>query len=544
MNRSRKPSNQETQARVARLIDIGVALSAETDLDVLLVKIVQYSREITRADAGTLYILSDGKLHFRIIQNDSLGVSLGGASGGEINLDPVPIVESNVSGRAALTGSTIRIEDVYSSTEFDFEGPRNYDAQTGYKSRSMLVCPMKDTGGKVIGFLQLMNSIDQETGKVRGFCDDDVHICEALASQAAVAVTNAHLVTELNNMMDALIKVLGVAVDAKSAYTGNHVQRVATLNVALASAVSASSDPPFSDVSFSEKQLEEIKISGWLHDVGKVTTPVHIMDKAKKLETIFDRIDLVKERFFGIKKFLEVNALKEKLKIALQGPNGNDPAEIDKELEKQLTQLNIDFQFLAECNQPGEFLDNSKLDRICEIAGKTYEEEGKIRNYLTEDETKNLSIRKGTLTDEEMDVMRGHVECTKKMLDQIPFADHLKNVVLYASQHHERLNAKGYPKGLKAEQIPLQSRILAIADLYEALSAKDRPYKKSMNLKTILSILEKCASDGEIDKDVLNLLVNDKIYLVLDEKSEDQEPAEVIKQGAGRELRSQGGRHG
>lgn len=509
-------SNQETQTRVSRLIDIGVALSAETDLDVLLVKIVQYSREITHADAGALYLLAKGKLHFRVIQNDTLGVNLGGASGGEIDFDPVPLVKSNVSAYAALTGSTIRIKDVYSSTEFDFEGPRKYDAQTGYRSRSMLVCPMKDTEGKVIGVLQLMNSLDLQSGEIRGFCEEDVRICEALASQAAVAVTNAHLLDELKKMMESLIKVLGVAVDAKSAYTGNHVQRVAALNVALASAVSESSSPPFSDVRFSDKELEEIRISGWLHDVGKVTTPVHVMDKATKLETLFDRIELVGQRFSAIKKSMEIKALNDKLKIALQGPNGRAISDIDLELENQLSGLESDFQFLVKCNQPGEYMDDAQVKKLKSVAEKTYEDANVELPYLTEDELKNLSIRRGTLTDEEMSVMRDHVVQTKRMLKQIPFADHLKNVCLYASQHHEKLDGKGYPDGLKAGQIPLQSRILAIADLYEALSAKDRPYKKPMNLETILLILQRCASGGEIDRDLLNLLINEKIYKILE----------------------------
>jgi HD-GYP domain-containing protein (c-di-GMP phosphodiesterase class II) len=502
----------EAEGRVARLIEIGVALSAETDLDALLEKIVQYAREITCADAGTLYELADGELHFRIIQNDTLGVSLGGVSGGHISLAPVPLLETNVSAHAALTGLTVRVDDVYASEEFDFEGPRKYDAQTGYRSRSMLVVPLRTPERGVIGVLQLMNAVDAEDGRVVGFRDDVVSIGEAFASQAAVAITNARLLGELQGMMESMIRVLGVAIDAKSPYTGNHVQRVAEVNVALAKALSDTRQPPFETVRFSGAELEEIRIAGWLHDVGKVTTPVHVMDKATKLEAQFDRIELIRARFELIRRGLEIAALQDKLACSGSGEARAVSERIDQELKADVAELEDEFQFVARCNRPGEFVDEADLKTLTRIAQKTYDENGEQRPYLTDDEVANLAIRRGSLTAREIDVMRQHVAWTTRMLNQIPFTERLRNVPVYASQHHEKLNGTGYPNGVCGDDLPLQSRILAIADFYEALSAKDRPYKDAMDQATILAILRRAAEEGEIDLEILEFAVEAGVF--------------------------------
>ncbi|GAB4271091.1 MAG: HD family phosphohydrolase [Deferrisomatales bacterium] len=488
-------------SRLARLIEIGVALSAETDIDVLLEHIVRYAREITRADAGTLYILEGDRLEFRILQNDTLGVRLGGATGEAVALEPVALDEKNVSGYAALRGVTVRIDDVYTSGEFDFEGPRRYDALTGYRSRSMLVIPMKEREGAVVGVLQLMNALDPETGSVVGFPEADVRIAEAFASQAAVALCNARLLQETRDILEALIRVLGVAIDAKSPYTGNHVQRVAELNVALARALHDCREAPFAQVGFSPQELEEIRIAGWLHDVGKVTTPVHVMDKATKLEAQFDRIELIRTRFRLIRRTAELEAR----------TGGSDPAR-DAELQRRLEELDEDLRFVERCNRPGEFLEDAALERLRSIARKTYRDGGRDRPYLTDDEVRHLSIRRGSLTPEEMAAMREHVAWTARMLEQIPFSKHLSNVPRFAAHHHERLNGTGYPQGLTARDLPLQSRILAVADFYEALSAKDRPYKRPMDRDTVLAILRKAAAAGEIDGDILELAVREGVF--------------------------------
>jgi HD-GYP domain-containing protein (c-di-GMP phosphodiesterase class II) len=509
---SRDRFNEE---RSARLIELGIALSAEADLHRLLEKVVSFARELTNADGGTLYILSGGKLHFRIIQNSSLNISLGGAPGDVIDMEPVALERENVSGYAALSGETINIEDVYSLQTFDFTGPKRFDEKTGYHSSSMLVVPMKDHLGEVIGVLQLTNAVDGETGEPVTFNLESENLTKALASQAAVAITNARLIRDVRELFDALVRVLAAAVDAKSPYTGNHVQRVAILNLMIAQTISEAEHGPFADVRFTPAELEEIRLAGWLHDVGKVTTPTWVMDKGTKLQTVFDRIELIRTRFELIAQKIENDALRARL-ARLEGDGADGPGQTEQleQAGERLAALAKDFEFLERVNVPKEFVDDEMLARLDDIAGRSFEIDGERRRYLSEDEHRNLSIRKGTLNAEEIQIMRDHVSYTGKILAEVPFKEtkHLKNVALYAKQHHEKLNGQGYPTGLGGPKLPLQSRILAVADFYEALAAKDRPYKKPMPPEVILKILRAAAADGEIDSEVLELMVREGLH--------------------------------
>jgi len=507
-------ANSKTQ--VMRLTEIGIALSAELNLDALLEKIVHHARELTDADAGTLYLLAGDCLHFKILQNASLDIFQGGTTGRQIDLKPVPLDRANVSAYAALEQKTVNIEDVYESEEFDFSGPRRYDSVTGYRSKSMLVVPMKNHEGNIIGVLQLMNSVDPQTGEVIRFHDEVVGLTEALASQAAVAITNASLIEETKALFESLIRVMATAIDAKSLYTGNHIERVALLNLFLARAINEKTEGPLAGVQFSEKELEEIRLAGWLHDVGKITTPEWVMDKATKLQAIYDRIGLIRMRYAFIKESVKACSPRSDQCGKVQETSTTG----DEELPARLDELDQEIQFLEQCNKPSEFLDDEKLARLGQIAQKTFEFESETHARLTENELYNLSIRKGSLTSEEIQVMKDHVVETRKMLSQIPFKGHLKNVPLYAAQHHEKLNGTGYPDGLHEQDIPIQSRILAVADFYEALVAKDRPYKKPMPLEVAFSILRKAAQNGEIDSDILDILIEDKVYERLEKGKE------------------------
>jgi len=503
-----------------RLIDIGIALSAELDLDRLLEKIVQYTRELTHADAGTLYLLIQGKLHFKIIQNDSLGISKGG-TGSYINLPPVELDKTNVSAYTAITGETVNIDDVYESEDFDFTGPRKYDATTGYRSRSMLVVPMKNHKGECIGVLQLLNATDPSSGTIIPFPPEIVDCVRALTSQAAVSITNATLIKETKDLFESLIKVLAVSVDAKSHYTGNHVQRVAELNVWLARAVNETGTGPLKDIHFSEKEMEEIRLAGWLHDVGKIVTPVWVMDKSVKLESIVDRIGLLKLRFELIKSLSAIHAYRKKTEILESGGDTDKECRrIDADLEHELQESDDMFRFIEECNQPNQFMEDEKIEKLSKIAERTYTLNGEEHPYLTQDELHNLQTRKGSLTREQMDIMRDHVVWTGKMLNEIPFKGPLKHVPLFAAQHHEKINGTGYPGGISDSDIPIQSRILAISDFYEALSAKDRPYKKPMPEEKIISILTSAAEHGEIDKDILDTMIEQKIHTRFEQEYE------------------------
>ncbi|HNY27818.1 MAG TPA: HD domain-containing phosphohydrolase [Candidatus Sumerlaeota bacterium] len=498
------------QRQVHHLTEIGIALSGELNLDALLQKTLGFARELTLADAGTLYLIEDNLLQFKILQNDTLQIYKGGATGEPITLDPVRMEKTNVSAYAALLRQTVRVEDVYDEhDEFDFSGPRRYDALTGYHSRSMLVVPMKDHEDEVIGVLQLINALKPGTREVIGFSDESVNLAEALASQAAVAISNANLIEETRNLFESLIQVLATATDQKSHYTGNHIQRVAEFNVFLAQAINDKTDGPFANVHFSARELDEIRIAGWLHDVGKITTPEWVMDKATKLEGIFDRAELIRERFENKRLRLELERLKR------QSPSDVTPEETEaaeREYAEKLQGLEADLEFVLACNQPSQRMDPGAVERLSTIAHQMVEERDGPHALLTDSELHNLSVSRGTLTGEQMAIMRDHVTTTAKMLAQVPFRHHLKNVPRYAAQHHERLNGTGYPLGLKSDQIPLQSRILAIADFYEALAAKDRPYKKALPEEKLLEILQAASNAGEIDPDILQLLTEDKVH--------------------------------
>ncbi len=499
-------------SQIRRLSEIGIALSAERNLDKLLGMIVDEARRFTNADGGTLYIREGDVLVFKILQNQSMKTRMGGASGQPIPFPPVELKESNVSAYVALKAVSVNIPDVYHSNLFDFTGPMRFDKATGYRSKSMLVVPMKNHEGETIGVLQLLNARDEKAEEVIPFSPDYEILTESLASQAAVAITNVMLIRDIENLFESFVQAMAKAIDARSPYNVSHTRRVAGLAIILGEAINAEKDGFFGNMSFTSEEVNELRLAGWLHDVGKVTTPEWVVNKATKLEKIIDRVELIKTRFNYIKKNLETEALKQKVEIL---SNGGPPQEIEKvdgQLKEELEQLEDELAFVVRSNKPGEFMEDKKLEKLQGIAQKSYMEDGESRPYLTEDELLNLSIRKGSITEDERDVMKDHVAMTAKMLDEIPFIKKLKNVPSYAAAHHECLNGKGYPKGLKGDEIPMQARILALVDFYEALTAQDRPYKKGMPLKKALQILGFAVKDGHLDKELYDLFVSKKVY--------------------------------
>lgn len=504
---------EKVTAQVLKLNQIGIALSAERNLDRLLEMIVDEARNLTNADGGTLYTVEGDVLKFQIVQNASMGIRMGGTTGIPIPWPPVPLGKANVSAYVALTGEIVNIPDVYEAQGFDFSGTRRYDAHNHYRSKSMLVVPMRNHEEEIIGVLQLINAQDPETGEIVEFLPEHVNLVASLASQAAVAITNARLIQDLEQLFEALIEVLAKAVDEKSPYTAGHITRVTEYAYALAQALNEEVLQKEGKPLFTTDQLRELRIAGLLHDIGKITTPEWVIDKAKKLEKIFDRIELVEERFKKAKALAKARALEQELRLLEKGAPLQEIRCLEESLERELLQYDQDLEFVRECNEPGEFLSDDRIERLKEIARKTYlDEDGQEKPLLTEDELKNLSIRKGSITWEELQVMRHHVVVTQRMLDKIPFTKRLKNVPLYAGQHHEMLDGSGYPLGLKGDQLPLQSRILAIADVFDALSAKDRPYKKAFPLETVVSILQKDASQGKLDPHLVQLFIERRIW--------------------------------
>jgi HD-GYP domain-containing protein (c-di-GMP phosphodiesterase class II) len=509
--------------RLTELNRIGIALSREKDINRLLEAILVAAKLITNADGGTLYrVHGDKELRFEIMRTDSLGIAMGGTTGREIPFYPVKLYEddgapnnSMVVAYAVLHDCTVNIADAYAAQGFDFSGTKSFDRKTGYRSKSFLTVPMKNHDDEIIGVLQLINAKDRVSGEILPFSEADQHLAESLASQAAVALTNRLLINQLEQLFESFINLINAAIDDKSPYTGGHCQRVPALTMMLAEAVNNSKTGPLADFSMSDKDRYELKIAGMLHDCGKVTTPVHVVDKATKLQTIYDRIGLIDTRFEVLKRDAEIRALKAKLEALERGEEGVWP-EVDARLRAEVKQLDADRAFLRLANIGSERMAPEDQQRVFNI-GTGYRwrdiDNNEDAPFLSNDEIGNLTIRSGTLTDEERKIINHHIEVTNMMLESLPWPKHLKNVPEYAGGHHERMDGKGYPRGLTREQMSVQARVMGIADIFEALTARDRPYKKGKTLTEALTILGKFKLNGHIDPDLFDVFMREKIYL-------------------------------
>ncbi|MBM15760.1 MAG: hypothetical protein CMH75_06695 [Nitrospina sp.] len=506
---------------IKKLSDIGRALSGVHDLNTLLEMILDQARNFTNADAGTLYILEGDTLRFQIVQNDSLKIRMGGTTGEKIPFPPVELKESNVSAYVALHGESVNIPDVYDTDLFDFTGPKKFDQSTGYRSKSMLVIPMKNHENDVIGVLQLLNAINIKNKEVIPFSNDYVNLSESLASQAAVAITNAKLISTMSELFEAFVKVMATAIDEKSPVTGGHIRRVANLTLTMAEFINGHNEGKFKDINFSPEQMYELRIAAYMHDIGKVTTPVEIVEKAKKLQTIFDRIHYVRLRMDYIIQKINLEGQRRIIELLEEGADKHKIEKAESDLKNETQELQDIRSFINKCNEPGEFLEDETLDRLKEISQRTYlDSEGKTQPFLTEDELLNLSIRRGSITEAERKKMQDHAAVTLRMLKQIPFTKKLKNIPNFAGAHHEFINGNGYPLGLKGDEIPFEGRLMAVTDIAEALTASDRPYKKAMPLETVYRILRSMVEKGELDNDLVELFIDKEIYKVYQDKYE------------------------
>lgn len=499
--------------------DIGIALSAEKDHVRLLEMILLKAKEITHADGGSLYTYADNRLNFEIIQTDSLGIHMGGTSGKPIKFTPVPLYDADgrpnmrmVAARAALGNKTVNIEDAYTSVEFDFSGTRSFDEKTGYRSRSFLTVPMTNHENELIGVLQLINAIDSETGEVTPFSELDQQLVESLASQAAVTITNRNLIDAQKKLFDSFIQLIAGAIDEKSPYTGGHCRRVPVITSMLADAACNIGIGPLKDFSMTQDEKYELEVAAWLHDCGKITTPEYVVDKGTKLETIFDRIHLVDTRFEIIRRDAIIRSLTRQLETVL-GVDRYDFAR-DGSLQQELARVEADREYIRNCNIGGEYISEEQKSRINEIAGRRWLSAlEKEEPLLQDDEVQNLQIGRGTLSVREREIINNHVSVTIKMLQSLPYPRHLRRVPEFAGGHHEKMNGTGYPNGLTRAQMSIPARMVAIADVFEALTARDRPYKKAMGLAQSLSILGRMKLDGHVDPDLFDVFVHEKIYL-------------------------------
>jgi len=505
--------------RLEQLNSIGASLSAERDINRLLEAILAAAKTITRADGGSLYRLTEERtLRFEIVRTSSLKYYLGGTTGNPVPFYPIQLYKdgkpnhSMVAAYAALTGKTVNIADAYTAEGFDFSGTRAFDSKTGYRSKSFLTVPMRNHENEIIGVLQLINAQDPRNGDIVAFSPSDQRLAESLASQAAIALTNRMLINQLEQLFESFINLINTAIDEKSPYTGGHCQRVPVLTMLLAEAVNETREGPLSDFQMSEKDRYELKIAGLLHDCGKVTTPVHVVDKATKLETIFDRVHLIDTRIEVLKRDMEIEVLKKKMAF-LEQRKPMEAAEEDQRLRERLRSLDDDRRFLHACNIGGERMRDEDIERVRRIAGYRWRDvSGHEADFLTEEEVKNLTIRAGTLTDEERKIINHHIVATIRMLEALPWPRHLAKVSEYAGGHHERMDGKGYPRGLTREQMSVQSRCMGIADIFEALTAKDRPYKKGKTLSESLEILGRMKLNNHVDPDLFDIFVRRKVY--------------------------------
>lgn len=502
-------------ANFEKLNEIGIALSKQKDINTLLEMILASARELTGADAGTLYIMnSDAKnLRFAITQNDKLDF-LNSARDPE-SIKKIPPVElydkegkpnlQQVISWCVLANKVVNIKDAYNNQDFDFSKTKEFDKNTGYESHSFLCVPMHDHEGEILAAIQLINKIDTN-GEVGFFDNIDQELVESLASQAGLVLNNQNLIAGLKNLFDSFVQVIANAIDAKSSHTGAHCRRMPTITSLINQAVNADTTGAYKNVNLTEDEVYEIETAAWLHDCGKIITPPHVMEKQTKLAGLFDKVGWLIARLEVYKRDLKLDLLNKKLASLESGIELD--AQAEKKYKEKDAEISNAIDVLIETNKGLEFTPDELIDTVKKISTYFYTDyKGNYQSLVEPEELANLSIRRGTLNEEERKIMESHVYYSKEMLSGLPFPKNMSRVPEFAGGHHEKLNGKGYPNGLKGDEVPLGTRILSLADVFEALTAPDRPYKKVMPLSQALSIMRNMVKDEHLDKDLFNLFI-------------------------------------
>ena len=488
-----------------KLIDIGYKISSEENYDLILENILEGAKELSGADGGTLYILNEenSTLEFKTVINTSLDIYLGGSKS-EITWPALQLYDENlkenrknISVVSALDNKMICIDDVYTSIEFDFTGAKNFDKSSNYKTTSMLVIPMINRDNEVIGVIQLINKI--KDNKTIAFNDTDKKLIESMASISAMAIHNRTLVQDLKKLLYGLVESIGGALGEKSSYTGKHSDKVAELTLLIANAINEDKTI-FKETNFNEDEMEEIKLAAWLHDIGKITTPEYVVDKATRLETIYDRLHFVEAKIEIAKNQYRIKYLEK---------------QINKDtLDEKIKLLEEDLDFIKTLNKGGEFMSAENKQRLDEILTRdSISINNQTHTILDENEHYNLSIQKGTLTDEERDIINNHVKVTYSMLAKVHFPKKFSKVPVLAGSHHKTIDGKGYGHDTIMDlEMSVADKILAVADIFEALSAHDRPYRAPNKLSQVAKILMFMVQDKHIDQDIVKLFLENKVY--------------------------------
>ncbi len=527
--------------RVKRLQEIGLALSTEDDINVIFELIMDEAKNITNADGRTLYMISDDAktMKFEIMATESMNFAQGGTTGIEITFPPMQLFDeegnpnhSSIVTYSANTGKTVNIKDAYKEKGFDFTGAKTFDKNTGYRTQSVLSVPLKNHENDIVGVMQLINAKDPQSGKTISFSADMQHQIESLASQGAVALTNKRLVAELKSLFESFIQLIATAIDKKSPYTGGHCERVPEITMLLADAVEKTTEGKYADFTMTEDERYELYLAGWLHDCGKVATPPHVVDKGMKLETITDRIEVMDTRFEVLKRDAEIAKLKKQIELMTKGSVNGEIKTLEEDLTTRIEELSLDQTFIQKTNRGGEFMEEEDQKRVADIGNYKWNLEGEETNFFDEKDVRNLQIPKGTLLPEEREIINDHIVITIDMLNKLPYPKNLRKIPEFAGGHHEKLDGTGYPKGLKDEEMSVQAKMMAIADIYEALTAADRPYKDGKKLSQAMRIMGFMKKDYEIDEELFAIFVKSGVYKQYAEKYLGEDQLDEIDEAA------------
>lgn len=477
-----------TEKQYEEVLEMGILLTIEKNHDCLFELIMENAMTITNCDGGTLYLYENKELHFKIMKTVSLGICKGG-NGEVINMPPVPLKEENVCAYSAIHEEIVNVADVYHSDKFDFSGPRRYDAMTGYRTKSMLVIPLKNHEGQLIGVLQLINAMVD--GEVVPFDCGYEKVVMSLASQASISISNLRYLGEFKDMMYSYAETMATIIDERTPYNGNHTKNVTQYAVGFASYLNQEHKAGRYEKYFDENRREQLMLAASLHDIGKMSIPLEIMDKSTKLGNLFRGI---MDRYQLLRCYYKIDYYEQRISW--------------DEYEEKCNYLDKAEELVENVNTLPN-LPEELEPQIRELADLIYEEHsGKKIPYLTEEEAECLLIKRGTLTKKERKIMENHVVITHNILSKINFSTHYSNVPKWAGAHHEFLDGSGYPNHLTAEELPVEVRILSLADIFEALVARDRPYKKPMPVEKALEILSSMSAEGKLDQELVAMYRN------------------------------------
>lgn len=483
-----------------KLIEIGIGLIGIKDWNKLLKKILSEAIDITNADGGTLYLICDKGLKHKIMQNKSMKIDKG-AEGEQIDFLPIDMSKRNIAAYSALERQVVNIKDVYNSELFDFSGPREFDEMTGYKTKSMLVFPLLNRRSKVVGVLQLINSLDHE-GNVIPFEESFEEVVLSLASQAGLSIENMQYMDEVRHLFESFVKVVIKTIDERTPYNSEHSENISVQIQSFAKYLNTCNQGPFKDTVFSEEAIYELKTAAWLHDIGKIVVPLNLLDKSTRLsqryEPLMSRYDLIQAK-------IKWHYYEEKL-------NNNGAMAVDRENKyaQDIAYIEEIRAYVTEVNHASTFVDDGCIDRLKAIHAKVIEDIEEP--LLTREELEDLSIVRGTLTAKERESIEGHVSSGARILSKMHFPEYLQKVNTWIYRHHEFLDGSGYPEKLKAEDIPLESRMMTILDIYDALVERNRPYKEAIPKTKALDIIKGMAKDNQLDQDLVDAFIDSQIW--------------------------------